>query len=63
MQLSRDQIVTLSRYLSDISKILFASIVVGFFVPTSVGFVPLSVFLYGLAAALLSLMASLRLVK
>ena len=63
MEFSRDQIVTLSKYLADISKILFASTVVGFFIHTGGVVITLPGFITGLATTLLSLMASLKIIK
>lgn len=63
MQFNRDQVITLSRYFADVSKILFASTVVAFFVPVIGGQVSMPVFIFGLAATLLSLMASLQVLK
>jgi len=63
MPFNRDQIITLSRYLSDLSKILFASTVIAFFVPAAGGLVSMPIFVSGLAATILSLFASLKIIK
>lgn len=62
-ELNVRQIEILSGYFADISKILFASTVIGFFVPTGVGPIPLSVFFGGFVAAIIFLIFSLHLHK
>jgi hypothetical protein len=51
MQLNRTQLELVSKYLSDVSKILVASTVIGFFVPASNAPVTLPIFLLGSFAA------------
>jgi len=62
-ELNARQIEILSGYFIDISKILFASTVVGFFVPTGVGPISLFVFFGGFAAAIVFLIFGLHLHK
>ena len=52
---------TLSKYFSDVSKILVGSAVVGFFVPTGVGPITTQVFVGGTAIAIVFLLISIKL--
>lgn len=52
MWFTRSRIDIFSKYFADISKILVASIVVGFFVPSSGGVVSIPVFAGGILAAI-----------
>lgn len=61
--LNTGQIDTLSKYFSDVSKILVASTVIGFFVPTSIGLIPFSVFMVGATVAIGTLVLSIYLQK
>lgn len=61
MGFNEKQLGSLSRYLSDLSKILVASTVIGFFVPTTG--ITLPVFIFGFVSAMLSLLASIELIK
>ncbi|MEK7098931.1 MAG: hypothetical protein AAB916_00245 [Patescibacteria group bacterium] len=45
MILDRQQLEILARYFSDISKLLVASLVIGYFIPNGAGSIPLSTFL------------------
>lgn len=63
MSFSKDQTDLISKYLSDLSKILVASVVIGFFIPTSAGPITLPVFLSGTMTALVCLILSVRLAK
>lgn len=62
MRLSKEQVDLLARYFSDISKILVASTVIGFFVPGQ-GLVTFPVFTMGLISAVACLAFSLQLTK
>lgn len=53
----------LSSYLADLSKILMGSVVVGFFIPTSVGIITIPVFMFGTAAAIIFLLTSISLAR
>ncbi|TSC56560.1 MAG: hypothetical protein Greene071421_135 [Parcubacteria group bacterium Greene0714_21] len=63
MILNNQQVDALSKYFSDISKILVASTVIGFFVPTAIGSVPFSVFMVGATVAMGTLVISIYLQK
>ena len=63
MGLNKEQIGVLSAYLSDMSKILFASTVLGFFVPSIAGSVSLLTFGVGSAIALLCLLVSIDVMR
>ncbi len=63
MQLTDNQLDLLSKYFSDISKILVASTVIGFFVPVADVTVSTATFITGAFMALVFLSLSLRLVK
>lgn len=63
MRLNQDQLNLLAKYLADFSKILIASAVVGFFVPTGAGQVTIPVFIIGAFIAVLSLWTSVNLLK
>lgn len=63
MKLSKEQFDILSKYLSDISKILIASTVIGFFVPSGQGLVTFPVFTIGLISAFACLVFSLQLTR
>jgi len=63
MNLSDDQIKTLSSYLADVSKILIGSVVVGFFIPTSTGVITIPVFLIGSMVAMVTLWISVILIR
>lgn len=63
MHLNKDQIDILTKYFADLSKILFASTVVGFFVPAGIGPIHFSVFLGGSFAATIFVIFSLRLAQ
>lgn len=63
MRLNRNQIEALSKYFTDLSKILVASTVIAFFVPTGTGQVTLPIFITGLMTAIASLIFSIRLLR
>jgi len=63
MGLNKEQMGILSAYLSDVSKILFASTVLGFFVPSVAGSVSLLTFGVGSAIAVLCLLVSIDIMQ
>jgi len=63
MKLSRVQLEALSKYFSDLSKILVASAVIGFFIPSREGIITLPIFTVGSLVAVLCLILSLNLLK
>lgn len=63
MRLNQNQIEILSKYFSDLSKILVASTVIGFFVPVGAEPVTLPVFGTGLITAVACLVFSIRLAR
>jgi len=63
MRFSESQVDLLAKYLSDISKILFASTVVGFFLPTAAGEITIPVFVLGSIVTATSLAFSIRLAR
>jgi len=63
MKLSKEQIDVLSKYFSDISKILVASTVVGFFVPSQEMLITFPVFAIGSISAFACLAFSIKLTK
>lgn len=63
MRLNQNQLEALSKYLADLSKILVASTVIGFFVPTSAGPITIPTFITGTLVALLALFAGIRIIK
>lgn len=63
MQLTKAQVDILSHYFADLSKILFASTVVGFFIPSSAGPISFSIFIGGSMVATVFILFSLKLVK
>mgnify|MGYP001573244506 CR=1 FL=1 len=63
MTLNEKQIESLSGYSADISKILAASVVIGFFVPIGVGPITLPVFLIGSLITVLFLLMSIYILK
>ncbi len=52
MRLNRDQIELIARTLADVAKLLFASSVIGFFIPGSSGAVTLLIFVIGSGCAI-----------
>lgn len=60
MELSKLHLKSLSKYLMDLSKILFASAIVGFFIPGFSGPVNLPTFILGSLFALAFLLAGLK---
>lgn len=63
MQLNKFQLDKLSDFLIDLAKILFASSVVGFFVPGSSGQVNVIVFIAGVISTFGCLTAGLKILK
>ena len=63
MHFSQKQIDIISRYLGDVSKILLASVVIGFFIPGSIGPISVPVFLVGSATAVICLILSVKLAQ
>ncbi|MBI3261320.1 hypothetical protein HYZ64_03065 [Candidatus Berkelbacteria bacterium] len=63
MQLSEGQFKILSQYFADISKILVASVVVGFFLPSAAGQISIPVFIVGSVMAFVTLVASINIFK
>ncbi|MEK7500506.1 MAG: hypothetical protein AAB642_00055 [Patescibacteria group bacterium] len=63
MRFNKDQTDTLSKYLADLSKIIFASTVVGFFVPSALEPVATPTFVGGILATVSCLAFSIKLLK
>jgi len=63
MRLNKLQIEAISKFFADLSKILFASAVVGFFIPGSSGYVNMSVFIFGSLFSLGLFILSIALLK
>jgi len=63
MQLNKGQFDFLAKYLGDLSKILFGSIVIGFFVPGEIILVTPIVFIVGSSLAAACLLISINLLK
>ncbi len=63
MELNRDQVVTLAKYFADLSKILVATTVIGFFVPSGVGPIDIPTFTFGSLTAAACLILSVRLLQ
>ena len=63
MQLNSNQIDILAKYFSDLSKIIFASAVLGFFIPISETIPTFQTFLFGSATTIAALILSIRLAK
>ena len=63
MKLNRDQIELIARTLADVAKLLFASSVVGFFIPGSSGVVPGATFLVGSTFATFFFLGSVAILK
>ena len=62
MRFTQDQLDILSKYFADLSKILVASAVIGFFVPSG-AIITLPVFIGGTVAAIGCLVFSIQLIK
>lgn len=63
MGLNKNQLDTLSRYIADLSKIIFASTVVGFFIPNITEPVAIPTFIGGILTSASCLAFSLKLLK
>ncbi|OGE77954.1 MAG: hypothetical protein A2751_02835 [Candidatus Doudnabacteria bacterium RIFCSPHIGHO2_01_FULL_46_14] len=63
MRWNKNQTDLLADYFSDLSKILFASAIVGFFVPSSIGQIGLTTFAVGTLATVVALVISLMMAK
>lgn len=63
MHLNKNQINLLSQYFSDLSKIIFGSAVLGFFLPGIVGAITIPVFWGGIVATVSCLLFSMNLLK
>lgn len=63
MNLNREQAYMVSKYLSDLSKIIFATTVLGFLVPTEAIKVTATIFIGGAIATLSTLLLGLKLIK
>lgn len=60
MQFNQEQIDTLAKYFSDLSKILFGSTVLGFFIPSAETQITLSMFIVGVSATITCLVLVLN---
>jgi len=63
MRFDRNQFDLISKYFSDLSKILVASVVIGFFIPAGAKEVSLNVFLWGIVLAVGCFIFSVNLAK
>jgi len=63
MPLSRAQVDAVSKYLADISKLIFVAAVLGFFVPMNAYPVPLTTFVLGFVTTLVTFGFSVYLIK
>jgi len=63
MTFNRNQLEALSKYFADLSKILVASAVIGFFIPSREAIITLPVFSFGALVAVLCLVLSVNLLK
>jgi hypothetical protein len=63
MRLTKAQLMLLSQYFSDVSKILFGSTVIGYFIPSSAGLITLPVFFAGVIVGLVCFLISLDLAR
>lgn len=63
MHLNKEQIILLSRYFSDVSKITFASSVIGFFIPAGAGPITIPLFIVGAFVTVSSLVFSIAILK
>jgi hypothetical protein len=63
MRLTKGQLSLLAQYCSDLSKILFGSTVVGYFIPNGAGLVTRPVFLAGALVALVCLFIGVNLAR
>lgn len=63
MGFNRDQVGLLARYFADLSKILFGSIVIGYFLPSNFGIVNFFTFVSGSGFAAVFVIFSIKLLK
>jgi hypothetical protein len=63
MRLTKAQLSLLAQYCSDLSKILFGSTVIGYFIPNGEGLVTWPVFLAGALVALVCLFIGVNLAR
>ncbi len=63
MRLNREQINLIAKTLADLAKLLFASSVIGFFIPGSSGAVDISTFAAGSAGSVLFLTIGVAILK
>lgn len=63
MRFNREQIVLIAKTLADVAKLLFASSVIGFFIPGSSGAVTLGIFLTGTVFAALFFWGGIAILK
>ena len=63
MNLTRNQLELLAKYFSDISKILVASTVIGFFVPMAGVTVNTITFIVGFSSAIIFISLGVRIIK
>lgn len=62
VKLSQKQTDILSKYFADVSKLLVASVVIGFFIPSNSGSISIATFASGFLVTVVCLILSLRLV-
>jgi len=63
MKLDQEQIRTISKYFSDLSKIVFASAVLGFIIPTESLKITLTIFVLGSIATISFIFFSVIIIK
>lgn len=63
MNLSKNQLTALSKYFGDISKLIFAAAVLGFFIQIGPEPIPLRIFAGGFIVTIVSFLLSIRLAK
>jgi len=63
MILNKEQIDTTSKYFSDISKVLFASIVIGYFIHSESVSVTLPAFVFGSIISVASFLFSIKMLS
>lgn len=62
MKLNGDQIGLLAKYFADLSKILFGSVIIGYFLPSSI-IVNLPTFMLGSSVATVFIIFSVKILK
>jgi hypothetical protein len=63
MKLDREQLLLISKYFSDISKVLFVSIVLGFLIPSESIHISSYMFIGGSIATVFSFVFSVNIIK